>query len=147
MHGMKSRSAFALGLLLACGSTGPSKIWQQQLDEARERWEQNGSPSYVFHYRRQCFCPELALRVTVASGAVTTIHDLTADTAFATIDQGYTIPALLDRVQEFIDRPVAALTVTYHASTGVPLTVAADPIANAVDDENGFTVTEFVANP
>ena len=144
---MRIHSLPLLTVLLACGSTGPSTIWQQQLDEARERWEQNGSSSYAFHYTRQCFCPQLSLRVTVTGGAVTAIHDLTADTAFVTLDPSYTIPALFDKVQEFIDRPVAQLTASYHASTGVPVSVAADPIANAIDDENGFTIAEFAALP
>ena len=42
---------------------------------------------------------------------------------------------------------MAQLTASYHASTGVPVSVAADPIANAIDDENGFTVAEFAALP
>lgn len=134
-------------MVLACGSTGPSRIWQQQLDESRLRWERNGSPSYTFHYTRHCFCPQLDLRVTVTAGAVTAIHDLVGDTAFVTLDPAYAIPALFDRIQDFIDRPVAQLTVTYEASRGIPLSVAADPIANAVDDENGFTIAEFAALP
>jgi hypothetical protein len=42
---------------------------------------------------------------------------------------------------------VSQLTASYDVVTGAPLSVAADPIANAIDDENGFTVSEFAANP
>jgi hypothetical protein len=135
-------------LLLAC--TGPadsSDVWQEQLDDARERWEQSGPTSYAFRYTRQCFCPQLSLHVTVTNGVVTVIRDLAADTMFTSPVQDYAIPALFDQVQEFIDRPVSALTANYDVTTGVPLSVAADPIANAIDDENGFTVGEFAANP
>jgi hypothetical protein len=135
-------------LLLACtGPADPSDVWQEQLDYARERWEQSGPASYAFRYTRQCFCPQLSLHVTVTNGVVTAIRDLTADTMFTAPVHGYTIPALFDQVQEFIDRPVSQLTASYDVVTGAPLSVAADPIANAIDDENGFTVSEFAANP
>lgn len=134
-------------LLLACSATQPSDDWQEQLDDARDRWEQRGPSSYAYRYTRHCFCPQLNLRVTVQDDVVTAIRDLTADTAYAAPYTDFTIPVLFDQVQEFIDQQVDALTVSYDPVIGIPLSVAADPIANAVDDEQGFTITEFALTP
>lgn len=136
-----------LTLLLACGSTDPSDIWQAELDEARSRWGTAGLTGYSFHYTRNCFCPQLSIRVTVQGGQVTAIRDLIADTAYTSPLPDYTIPKLFDQIQDFIDRPVDRLTAGYDPVTGVPLSIAADPIRNAIDDENGFSVGEFESVP
>jgi hypothetical protein len=136
-----------LPLLLACGATRPNDIWQDRLDDAVARWEQQGPASYQFRFTRHCFCPQLSLHVTVTSGVVSAIRDVVADTAYVAPLPDYTIPALFDQVQDLIDLPAHQLTATYDALTGVPLSVAADPIANAVDDEGGFTVRDFAALP
>ncbi len=130
-------------LLLACGSTGPSGAWQDELEAARDRWASKGPANYTFRYTRHCFCPQLVLRVTVVDGQVSAIEDLEADTVYVAPLPDYSIPGLFHRVQDFIDLPVHTLSATYDPLNGMPLSVAADPIANAVDDENGFSVTEF----
>ena len=134
-------------VLLACSSTEPTKVWQEQLNDARERWEQAGISSYTFRYTRHCFCPQVALQVTVHNNVITGIHDVAADTAYVAPFGAYSIPHLFAQVQDFIDRPVAELTVSYDSATGMPLTVAADPIANAIADENGFSLAEFAPTP
>jgi hypothetical protein len=144
---MRTQTLILTTLLLACSSTKPSDVWQEELDAARERWEQAGPSSYTFRYTRHCFCPQLALRVTVHHDVVTAIQDLTVDTAYVAPFVDHSIPKWFDQVQDLIDLPAHQLTATYDALTGVPLSVAADPIANAVDDEGGFTVRDFAALP
>lgn len=145
---MRNFSIAWTALLLACSSTGPSDVWQDQLDAARERWAANGMTEYEYYYGFVCgFCPPEARRpvfVRVREGEVIELFYPTFPGGDLPNREGdWTIPEQFDRIQRYIDGGAKMLAVTYHAVNGVPLELAVDPIPEAVDDEHGFTITGF----
>ena len=144
---MKSRSAFAVVLLLACGSTGPSEVWQEQLDAARQRWAANGPSEYEYTYAMTCYCPPESLRpvlVRVRDGVVIALYYGNFPGGELPSYEGeWTIPDQFARIQRYIDAGAKTLEVEYHPVTGVPISVSVDPIPNAIDDEHGFTISSF----
>ena len=116
------------------------------LDGARAAWA--ASPASTGEYQltilRQCFCPGISLTVMVKGGKVV------QETATSTDDTGSSVaPALLEGLPRTVEdlhavvagaADAASSTVTYDRR-GVPLRIWIDAIENAVDDENGYSVT------
>ena len=142
---MRQKLTATIALLAACSSspTMPEDTWRAQLDAARNLWQQNSFSDYSFTYLRQCFCPQLHLRVTVVDGNIFAIADVTADTLYQSPFPDYTILGLFDRIDEIIDSDPDRYQAEYAATTGMPLSVSVDQIIEAVDDEHGFTVLEL----
>lgn len=142
-----------LVLLTGCASspTGPGNAWQDELDAARARWEAAGPVNYDYHYRFVCgeCLPAMGHErlVEVRNGVVTAVRDLVADTLVTFDVPGYAIPRQFDRIQGYIDARAAMLEVEYHAVLGSPVSVAVDPIAEAVDDEHGFLIWDLEPSP
>jgi len=139
------RACAAILLVTACAGSpvGPSLEWGRALQVASDRWAAAAITDYTYTYSRGCFCPPLALRVTVREGAVIAIHDLVADTAHVAPFADWTVEALHARIAEGLVQLPAAFSAEYDPATGVPRSASFDPIANAVDDEWGFSVTGF----
>jgi len=141
--------AAAALLLGSCGSglTGPRRLAQERLDEARARWEAVGSTSYDYDFTLSCFCaPEITrpARVQVRGGTVVAVFDKETNEPRTPLSSWYTIPSLFDRIQGWIDLPANTLEASYDDVTGLPTSVSVDPIRNAVDDEAAFTAGGLV---
>ena len=54
------------------------------------------------------------------------------------------IEDLFAAVQDAIDQRVDKLQVEYDPSFGYPKLISIDPIENAVDEERGYTVSDFI---
>jgi hypothetical protein len=136
-------------LLLGCSGSpvGSSGGWFAQLAEARDRWEDSGITQYQYTYFESCFCLPKVLQVTVVGGAITAIHDVEGDTAYVAPFPNLTVEGLFAEIEERLTREPATFDARYDASVGVPLQASFDPIANAVDDEWGFSVVEFTGAP
>lgn len=139
-----------LGLLLGLGAcaTGPAdKI--DSLNQARDRWSDQGLASYAFTMRRGCFCggPLLVEVVVSPTGIVRTDVDTGQPVSAQQAQLFPDVPGLFEVIAREIARPAASLAVTYHSAAGYPLTISVDPIKNAIDDEYSITVTDFRAIP
>lgn len=141
---MRSVMAAVL-LLVGCGGNpvGTSAGWWLRLQEARDRWDAAAIRDYAYTYQRGCFCPFTRLQVTVAGGAVVAVYDLEADTAFVAPYPDLTMGGLFAEIAEALTDHPAEFSAEYDPATGVPRSASFDPIANAVDDEWGFSVTGF----
>jgi hypothetical protein len=135
----------ALGLLaLAACFTGPSDQLTE-LQRAQEQWAAQGITTYVFTVRRSCFCAG-PLLVEVKVGQVAIVRtDL--DTGLPVAPQFASlypdIPGLFAIVRAEIERPAAAVSVEYDPARGFPRLISVDQIKNAIDDEYGYTITDF----
>ena len=123
--------------------TAPAAV--DSLDAARAAWSASAlrTGEYQLTITQQCFCQGATLTTTVKAGKVV---DETATTPDGT---GTPAPAVLETFPRTVDdlhRVIAdasdaySTTVTYDRR-GVPLRIFIDPIENAIDDENGYTVT------
>lgn len=148
---MKLRSMLlpAMAILLAACSflpgASPSARDQALRDLAQHQaqWQVAGISTYSFMISRQCFCPSGdPVTVTVTDGAVSAVRR--AGQPVPEIElQGLptTIPELFAVVAA--QGAAAEMTVEWDTTFGFPSTIQVDPIANAIDDEFGFVVTEF----
>ena len=116
---------------------------------ARFRWAQRGPADYRVTIRRSCgeCLPSMMepVIVTVEDRVVTSrtyaatgapVPDDLAD-VFPSVEQ------LLARIDEWRRRPVARLDVRYDRALGLPVEVAVDVDAEAVDDEFAYTLTDL----
>lgn len=145
---MTRHSLFLLVLLGACSSTGPSDIWQDDLDAARARWSAAGIADYDYRYRFVCgLCAPGATEiraVAVRGGAVLSVRNEVADTLHTGDLSEYGMTGQFARIQRYIDNEAASLTVAYHPVLGYPESVSVDPIAGAIDDEHGYQLSDLV---
>ena len=134
-------------LLAACSylpgaSLSPRDLALRDLAVHQAQWQSKGITSYTFTITRQCFCPSDVLDVVVVDGVATKVTvDGKAPDAFQVNGVPLTIQALFALV---VAQPeTAGMTVEWDQTFGYPSSVQVDPIANAIDDEFGYSVTNF----
>ena len=140
----------ALALLAgACdgGPFGPSGA-EAELRAARARWERQGAADYAYTVRRTCFCgPDVAgpVRVEVRGGRTVSVSPFEGRPLFpGAFDRLDTVEEMFASVQDAIDAGPYLLDARYDPARGYPVSVAVDYERNAVDDEGGFVVSDFV---
>jgi hypothetical protein len=141
-------------VLAACGPlvptpmipTDPSPETPKQplmaaFDRNLAKWQGSGITRYAFTWAPQCFC-DTRTHLVVAEGDEIRI-DGVRPAAGGSVPLG--VPGLFDLVRRAIlgDRA----TIGYDDATGVPISMDSDPIANAVDDELSFSVTDWTLDP
>lgn len=151
---MKRYTALALIVLSSCGGGGGGESAQlQEMKASRARWEALGLTNYEYTIRRSCFCPVENIgpfRVTVRNG-VSTVTTRAAKTRHGGhSDPNHDISSvdvLFQTIESALSTNTAHTTVTYDPERGIPTSIAIDPIPTAVDDEFGYTLTEFAPLP
>ncbi len=132
-----------------CADPEPIADIQAAVDDARVRWGQAGITSYRFTIEWSCFCPPTHATVEVSNGEIGSIVSLTGGSAAAVL--GLTIEGLFDEIESAAagsDSEAGhpgAVTAVFDSDYGYPVSVSADPILEAVDDEFGWEITGFVA--
>jgi hypothetical protein len=135
-------------LLAACGllpsGTTPGDEARRRLEAAAAAWAATGIDDYRFTISRSCYCPEDGpYVVTVVDGVVTSV--LLDGRAVVPAEVEWvplTLPAVFEQLRGIGSE--ASFEAEYDPRTGVPLSVSVNPIPNAVDDEWGLTIRDFV---
>ena len=119
-----------------------------ELEEAREKWEDQGIDSYRITVRESCFCPiELGgpFVVTVVRGQVASVVYTGEGTDVVPVARiPLTVDMLFDTVEQ-AERDAAEVRVEYDPTYGFPATIFVDRIQNAVDDEVYYEARDFQA--
>lgn len=148
---MKHASILFLGLaavLAACSllpgaSLTPKESALRALADHQAQWASKGIDDYTFTITGQCFCPFTdPIDITVVDGVATAVTK--AGQAVQPNDVlgiPKTVPELFAVMTAHAD--AAALTVQWDPALGFPASIQIDSIANAVDDEFGYTVTNL----
>ncbi len=147
------RGLLSLALMVMAGSchssTGPGRIAQAQLDSAKHRWQTRGIVSYEYVIRHLCFCgyANVAIRVRVRNGAVEsqTIVDTGEPLPMSVGPGAQTIDGRFQVIADAISQHAHSIQATYDDLLGFPRAVFIDYLANAADEEYGFTVDSFAA--
>jgi hypothetical protein len=139
--------------LVAClaltGCGGDSDPLAVEVDSARSRWEAAGISSYEYTIEwAPCLCPAPRHgRVQVTDGVVTAVELLEerGDVSWAREQLTKTIDDLFGWLERFTTESSerGEFLLTFDPETGIPLDVSGDPIAGALDDEFGWTITDF----
>ena len=110
---------------------------------ARKRWEAAGVRSYRMQLAAGCECPmsgrwDIVVRegAPVSATPQETSAMLHLDNGFRTVDE------LFDQLDSALGS-ASSVTVSYDPVLGYPAQVRVDVIANAVDDEFGWSIAAF----
>ncbi len=113
------------------------------LAEHQAQWQAKGLTDYTFTITAQCFCPfSDPLDVTVAGGVATRITKAGQPVAPREVEGlPKTVPELFAVLTARAG--AAKLSVEWDPAFGFPASIQVDPIANAIDDEFGYVITNF----
>ena len=140
----------ALFILVACGDGLPvSTRLVLNLHAAHARWESRGTDSYEITVRRVCFCGFVEpVRVKVVDGTIVSRTVVSTGDPVPTLEasQYPDIPGLFAIVEEAATQ-ADKLHTEFDATYGFPTIISIDWIENAVDDEVGYVMEDFVALP
>jgi hypothetical protein len=123
---------------VSCGLlTGPHDL--DNLAAARDRWKSTGPADYSFEVHWACECLPPAgrwIRVTIVAGSIVEGRYLDSGeiVEFRYWRDLPTVPALFDRVEEFLAQSPHRFDVIYHRD-GYPLLLVVDVHPDHPDDE------------
>ena len=123
-------------------STTPPRYPNHTIDSvagAIDTWTASGIRNYSFRIEFQCFCALMSTTVVVIDG----VPDRTPGRSG---DEYATIPALIAQIERAEREATGEVDVTW-GPYGVPEAVEIDWLEYAVDDEIGWTITEFTVGP
>ena len=150
-----ARAAVALGLMGLAGACyivdpGPGGR-EQDLENARERWEDTGPEAYRTVVTRRCFCggPLGPVVVTVSAGGVSKVYQ-EAPTGPVPTDQARWYPTVeeaFDLIQAAFDDDAHRVDVRYDPANGAPVDIYIDQIEHAIDEEMRYELTPPEALP
>ncbi len=137
----------AWATVAACSDPlGPER---DALEANRARWASLEIVSYRYEYALNCYCGgpgAQPVAVLVQDGDVVAVSNPDgSEVAGPWEPADYpTIEDLFDRVEESLNREPYEARVKYDAQYGYPADAYFDFEQNAIDEEFGFVVTEFV---
>ena len=123
----------------------PKAPLMAEFDRNLATWQAAGIRTYAFTYTPSCFCPVGSHLVVSDHGAVRIDGAAVDGTRALPIGAPVGVDGLFEIVRRAINGDRAA--IMYDATTGVPISMVSDPIANAVDDELSFAVTGWTLDP
>ncbi len=140
--------ALAALFFSGCGGGGSSPT---RLAQAQARWQTASISHYAFTLERSCFCPPDSngpVRIEVRGGTVVSItkpdgSPITGD-YFSAYD---TVEELFEVVRSAENRPAASIITDFDPDRGYPTRISIDYIAQAVDDEVSYSVSDFTQLP
>jgi hypothetical protein len=157
MMQIKWRGALLLlaGLLAGCQGLvlQPLALGEPaNLDSARARWAQYGSPHYSMVIQQTCFCPPeftQPVQMEVKDGAIIALQGMLQplEKQDRAQRQMKTVERLFDFIEWAQRNQPHILVVRYHAQLGYPERVRYDGHARIADDEFEFVITELKVNP
>jgi len=148
-----ARLVVVMAVVAACGRLTPTPIGSPltakqplmaEFNRNLATWQASGITRYAFTYAPSCFCP-LISHLIVSDGTEIRIDGVATDGSAPPPGAPIGVDGLFEIVRRAIEGDHA--TIAYDESTGVPTTMASDPIANAVDDELSFKLSDWTLDP
>ena len=135
-------AALGLGACLPSGPADREAYW-----EAYRRWEDRKPDRYAYTVRRSCEClPESMhpVRLTVEDDEVVSALDLTSGEDVSPADPRVLPPEeLFALARAEIEGEAHRVVAEFHPDYGIPTSVSVDLVKRMVDDEIGYSVTDF----
>ncbi|HEX8274779.1 MAG TPA: DUF6174 domain-containing protein [Longimicrobiaceae bacterium] len=128
--------------------SGPA-FHADELRAARAAWAGQGIDSYRYVIARSCgeCTPESIAPALVEVRGGKTVSVVAATSVQQIQPELYrqfdTVEELFDVIEDAIDQDPYRFSARYDSRTGVPVSYAADMDRSMVDDERGFTVSQF----
>ena len=134
----------AVTLLGGCDVFGLDDQVVDDLKEQRAAFVAQNHKNYTYEFQRSCFCGETRrMIITVRNDAVTSVVVKgTGEPVTQFLDSYYTIPKLYDYLID-VAEDASSIDVAFDTSVHIPVSVSADPIENAIDDEFDLQLSNF----
>jgi major membrane immunogen (membrane-anchored lipoprotein) len=146
----------ALILLILMAAVSCTSSIPQELTTSEKLWKDQGLRNYDFTLERQCFCPEDwrgPVNIQVRNGATVSVTYVSSGAAVTegkfdnadTIDKLFTMLKNAYAGKGDFEQKADTINVTYNAQMGYPTTFFIDVSQTIADEEQGYTVTNLVA--
>ena len=146
----------ALILLILMAAVSCTSSIPQELTTSEKLWKDQGLRNYDFTLERQCFCPEDwrgPVNIQVRNGATVSVTYVSSGAAVTegkfdnadTIDKLFTMLKNAYAGKGDFEQKADTINVTYNAQMGYPTTFFIDVSQIIADEEQGYTVTNLVA--
>ncbi len=146
----------ALILLTLLGVTSCTSSIPQELTTNEKIWREEVLKNYDFTLERQCFCPEDwrgPVNIQVRNGTAVSVTYITSGTVVTEgkFDKADTIDKLFKILKDAyagkgdFEQKADTVNVTYNAQMGYPTTFYIDVSQTIADEEQGYTITNFIA--
>lgn len=143
-------------VLLAFVLTACSFGTQSEFEGNYAKWQKAGITHYSFSLGIGCFCPfgdKMPLNIEVKDGEILSMKSSdgtpisSTDPEFETFSRYATIDRIFSELKAALGGEADEVTVSYDATYGFPTQISIDYIKQAVDDEMGFTISDFEKLP
>lgn len=129
-------------------------------EQALEQWNEAKSNNYEFTFNVGCFCPVYTpARIIVQADTVYKIlNPGTEDSLMVQVDEssfqyaGDVYPEVYKTIDELFDVIINArkqsankIEVKYNSTAGYPESISIDYVKDAIDDEIGYTVSNYIS--
>ena len=153
MSTLRSFSLILILVALAACSAIPASLnnpTQTTLATNRQKWESQHINHYRFQLLIGCFCAfrnEMPLTIEIRNDQVVSIlnnqQEPVADDLLPMFETYNSIEKLFDVLDSVLNGGADQVTVEYNAEYGYPQSISIDYIQEAIDDEMGFTISDF----
>lgn len=129
-------------------------------EQSLEQWKESKSSDYEFEFIVGCFCHAYTpARIIVQADTVYKVLDPgTEDSLMVQVGEsdsqyaGYIYPEAYKTIDELFDVIITArkenaskIDVKYNSTNGYPESISIDYLKNAVDDEIGYSVSNYIS--
>jgi hypothetical protein len=140
--------ALLAALAAGCGLFTKSEIDEERerLEENRERWQSRGPASYSYVFRRICFCAPSATNPVVIQVRQREVISVRYEDPGAPVDPSLlslypTVEGLFAIIENAIDQDAEVVQARYDPTLGYPTSIALDGSSMIADDESTITAS------
>lgn len=151
---MRKYLLILLAFVLAACSLGNIMGSQPEIEQNKQKWQEQGISHYRYHLFVGCFCvfsQDMPLIIEVQDGKTVSMEYQSGneiDASNRDLFRKYeTIDLIFAEVEAGLNGAADEVTVTYDPTYGFPTEAAMDVIKEAADDELYLTVSNFEALP
>lgn len=141
-------------MLAACTAVGSAMGSQSEIEQNKEKWQDQGISHYRYNLHISCFCvfvENMPLVIEVQDGEVVSMefqNGAEIDPSLHELFDKYaTIDRLFAEIEAGLNGAADKVTVEYDATYGFPTKADFDFEEMAVDDELYLTISDFEVLP
>jgi hypothetical protein len=141
-------------VLTACSAIAGASGNQSEIEQNKEKWQDQGISHYRYHLTLSCFCAfnqDMPLIIEVQDGKVVSMEFQSGKEIDPNLLELFNKYSTIDRIfaelEADLNGAADKVTVEYDATYGFPTKADIDFIEEAIDDELYLTVSNFEALP
>jgi hypothetical protein len=141
-------------VLAACSAVGNAMGSQSEIEQNKEKWQDQGITHYRYQLHISCFCvfnEDMPLILEAQDGKVVSMKFQSGKEIDPSLHELFDKYATIDRLFAELEADLSGaadkVTVEYDATYGFPIKADIDFIEAAIDDELYLTISNFEKLP